>query len=74
MKEKFIEFLKTHKAHSRYVRNAKNSNLTLDIITKTSKDTPQGWIARAFTWIKTPEGHDYWRNLDNYWREELCSN
>lgn len=72
MKEKFIEFLKTHKAHSGYVRNAKTDhNTTLDNIAKNWKNRPQNWIGCAFDWDKTPEGRDYWGNLDASWKKEL---
>lgn len=32
------------------------------------------WIGAAFLWSDTPQGHYYWDQLDNKWRNHLNGN
>lgn len=67
MKQKFIEFLKAHNAHESFAQNALNDHHALveDIM---QRNRVEVWVSAGFDWGKTPQGQDYWMNLDIEWR------
>ena len=71
MKKRFIEFLKKNEAYDKFVRNAQaDHGATLDGIISRWTDSTR-WIGAAFNWDTTPEGREYWRNLDAAWKKVL---
>lgn len=67
MWEEFIVFLKKHRVYKKYMSNLKESGRTV----KTIKEIGAvGLISSAFVWRKTPEGHEFWRNLDDIWGKD----
>ena len=37
----------------------------------TEKSKPQGWIAKAFGWVNTRQGHNYWSDINQKWLDCL---
>ena len=67
----FIKFLYKHKAYGIYVFNYINA---VDFWKKEyhiESSIPNDFIIRAFLWGKTPQGYDYWKNLNNLWCDFL---
>lgn len=62
--EDFLVFLKKHKVYRKYMRNLKNDDITLQEIQRIHDSL---YLASAFTWRKTPEGHEFWLNLHMKW-------
>ena len=62
---RFEKFLKSHRAFKRYKRNVAKLNkfVTCDAIC-----SEENMISSAFPWVRTPEGREYWLDLDNLWR------
>lgn len=76
MKEKFIEFLKAHRALLAFKRNLaaafkkdKNYDIILDVYCEGW--TSSGYIIFAFDWDKTLQGYEYWKELNAEWFKEL---
>jgi len=67
-KKVFEKFLKSHRAFSKYNRNIAKLNkfITYDVIR-----LEECMIRSAFEWNRTPEGMDYWENLNHLWVELL---
>ena len=63
MNEQFIKFLKKHGALRKFKYNLKVSREDYDI------NDHIGNIGGGFTWSDTPEGQDYWSNLNTLWSE-----
>lgn len=57
--EDFVKFLKENKAYIKYMRNA-------GYISDEEIDIHDSYF-EAFHWDSTPEGYDYWNNLDTDW-------
>ena len=67
-KRLFFDFLQKHGALEAYKRNFKEyrNNTSFDQVF--SKNHPhEDYIIGAFSWIRTPEGHWYWRSLQDEW-------
>lgn len=71
MKEKFIAFLKKHKAYRRF--NVALGSETIDQCIARCDSVDSNYIGGAFIWEDTNEGHDYWGKLSKLWSEE-CKN
>lgn len=77
LKEKriFFNWLKKHNALERYKRNRfvfiheykRYGWRRFYNYTSLSINSALGF---AFSWMETPEGYTYWRNLDTLWSEE----
>lgn len=65
--ENLATFLKDHNALEKYQANF-DPNYG-DLYFSTSKN--QTFIIWAFDWEKSPEGWDYWNDLDDLWQERL---
>ena len=67
MEQIFIEFLKEHEAYENFIRNLESDPeySCLDELFNTIYYSE--WISLAFIWKDTPEGHDYWADLDFIW-------
>ena len=74
-KEKFERFLKSHGAFGKYKRNVVDFNKFMGYIYSNKFVTcdaicsGENMISSAFPWVRTPEGREYWLDLDNLWRE-----
>lgn len=67
MKELFIKFLKKHGALRKFKANLKDrKNITIDYYCNIDNDPT---IGGGFTWKITPEGYNYWSNLDRLWEK-----
>lgn len=69
MKEKFINFLKVNKAHEKFIKNLRNSRYSS--IDEFEDEEYDDWILNAFRWDKTPEGEEYWQELDDMWCNQV---
>lgn len=76
----FNEFLKTNNAFDAYYENineggSKQSDFVWRFF---SRGHISGIIDNSFIWSNTPQGHDYWSNLDRMWDVEeapkYCTN
>jgi len=70
LKMTFYKFLSDNDALNEYLKNVKRGNST-DItpeylVKKSVNDTDL--ISSAFIWGSSPEGYEYWRDLDMKWR------
>lgn len=64
----FKQFLKSRRAWSKWVRNKKSSiNEHESEFFMRNAHQPNMFIAAAFTWEDTPEGDDFWSDLDDQW-------
>lgn len=68
-RQQFIEFLKREGVLKQYVRNCVNGGISIRSITGSA--IPQKYIIVAFGWALTPEGLDFWKNIDDKWQKEL---
>ena len=68
--EKFYEFLVENGALEKYIKNfidQKNMDLN-HFLKKTKKEgNEDNFINNAFTWVRTPEGYDFWSHLYGDW-------
>lgn len=71
LKHQFIEWLKAYEALTIFIENfCCFYNTDWDQFdSKMFKYNPNAWIDRAFTWMDTSQGHDYWQDLDAEWRK-----
>ena len=70
--KEFIRFLMMHNAYGKYVFNYANASDYWKLIYhRGGAITPNKFFLRAFSWEKTPEGEDYWRNLNKMWGWKL---
>lgn len=53
---KFLWFLFRNRAMSRYLRNYISKNI----------DSYE-YLLNAFTWSESPEGHEFWSDLNDKW-------
>jgi len=82
LKQTFVIFLKDNNALKQFKENLltqrkrefKNLTNYLDILTLDrfntliEEETLYELINHAFHWASTPQGHDYWSELDEKWR------
>ena len=67
-KRLFFDFLRKHDALEAYKKNFKNyrENRSFnDVFSRNSLHSD--YIIGAFSWSRTPEGHWYWRRLQDEW-------
>ena len=78
----FIAFLKRNDAYIKFLRNYAESHKISNIMNLKpfmlkdyeidSAYFPEKWfISRAFTWMFTKEGNEYWSKLQDKWYEYL---
>ena len=63
--EDFIEFLKENNAFMNYMRNA-------GYVSDEEIDIHDSYL-EAFSWEDSPEGFDYWNDLDTDWFDLIMS-
>ena len=75
--DEFRQFLIDNNCYDQYIKNCYNSLLRIndfDItlnFNKIEKRNREGYISNAFVWEYSPEGENYWENLDDLWNEKL---
>jgi len=67
MKEKFIAFLKKHRALRKFKANLLTRYGDIANIDVYCEEVNFSDIDGAFTWNDTPEGQDYWERLSKLW-------
>lgn len=71
----FFNWLKKHDALEKYRRNRFTFSLTCDGVRRPRIANYfymplSEAIGLSFSWMHSPEGHEYWRNLDGIWMRE----
>ena len=68
MKEKFIQFLVENDAYEQYMQNFLNFGRSkpFDEWFEQLENKMDG-ICSCFMWQDTPEGHEFWENLNRKW-------
>ena len=64
----FEKFLKKHRAFLKYKRNLGKYQDFEEFLLDTEIVS---FISQSFTWRGSPEGFDYWKNLDAKWTKGL---
>ena len=67
MKDAFFNFLKKHKCKLRWENNYKKFKAEEDLFLR----RPDTYIIMSFIWNRTPEGSDYWSELNAKWQKTL---
>lgn len=74
----FIEFLEENNALEQYKANNQNCEESISegenemyLFLNKYAGTPTRWIGNAFIWDNTPEGQDFWNELDRQWFERI---
>ena len=70
----FKKFLIKERALFKFYRNIINNNPYAYLFNYPIIYNMEETINHAFTWSRTPEGHDFWRRLDERWRVLCASN
>jgi len=65
--EGFIDFLDKNKIFDKYLSNLKNNNYFNIHIHNLNE------AINSFVWDRTPEGYNFWKNIDFIWRENCDS-
>lgn len=76
IKRIFFNWLKAQGAYDAYKRARHNNNHLLGMDQAATpyyryRLVPVQFINHAFTWRLTPEGHDFWDNINCKWRKYL---
>lgn len=67
-KRLFFDFLRKHNALEAYKKNFKAYRGKISFTDVFSRNCLYGdYIIGAFSWVRTPEGHYYWRKLQDKW-------
>ena len=83
--KQFIAFLKKNDAYTKYLHNVeKDMDVHFKETKEQVKDfllrkwlreeaeySVPNFLAGAFVWSNTAEGHNYWQTLDKRWRKEI---
>ena len=77
-KRVFINWLKDLGLYDQFIRNVKAYRMRICFNSDVSsffeslKETPlDHYMSRAFIWMSTPEGEEFWYNVDNMWRKYM---
>jgi len=68
MKKEFIRFLKKKRMYSKFIKNYKKRGSQYDI-QDVVFNPPCKYIIRAFEWGETPEGLQFWWDVETEWLE-----
>lgn len=65
----FFAFLRKEEALIAYVKAFENQSCDPAGKLKTLRTAkePSSWFSSAFVWASTPQGHDYWSQLNDKW-------
>lgn len=67
----FTRFLHYQGLLSKFERNLNQRFSTIEFLELLSYIYPEHYVAAAFAWDKTPEGHDFWSRVDSSWNNAL---
>lgn len=67
---KFIKFLEDNNAWENFERNFIEQARDVKEYKRDCKTLKNSHLSYAFTWSKTREGHEYWSEIDQKWKEE----
>lgn len=68
--EKFIKFLEDNNAWENFERNFIEQERDVKEYKRDCEILKNSHLSYAFTWSKTREGHEYWSEIDQKWKEE----
>lgn len=68
--EKFIKFLEDNNAWENFERNFIEQERDVKEYKRDCEILENSHLSYAFTWSKTREGHEYWSEIDQKWKEE----
>ena len=73
MKERFIKFLKNKRLYSKFVRNLEGRSVWAIIQFEKFVTTrkPSEYVIKAFIWYETPQGHQFWCDVETEWLKEI---
>ena len=69
IEERFITFLKNKGIYDQFILNL-DVNPPLEQFFKDSEFEKE-FICSAFSWLNTPEKHDFWRDINDEWLETI---
>lgn len=76
--EKFYKFLKRYDAKDKWEHNTEighpNKGVDGYFIGMSSERQANKWIVTAFNWNNTPEGWNYWHQLNRLWTSQFQNN
>lgn len=67
IKQKFLDFLADNQALDGFMKNQDVDNLELFL----DMHDPAIYLRGAFHWKHSPEGFEFWYELNNKWQKEL---
>lgn len=70
MRKNFIQFLRDNNALTEFKANLKKSKKNmLELLIRIYEENyaPCNYLVGAFVWRKTPEGFDFWCDLNHEW-------
>ena len=71
-RKEFKQFLKQHMALAGFKHNLKKEGTGFKTCCKST--TKYYAISTEFEWYNTPEGYDYWKELNNLWENQCITN
>lgn len=76
--ERFYKFLNEHNIKDKWEHNTRIGHPSKGVdgyfIGMNSERQANKWIVTAFNWGETPEGWNYWNELNKLWISELHQN
>lgn len=71
----FIEFLKDNNLYDMYMSNMPKSDIEtygdIESILDSRISNPEDYIISPFIWRDTPQGREFWFNIDNLWTNTI---
>ena len=62
----FLYFLKENNIYNKYKYELRVRGNTIDgFLDKCDK--PMSFLAESFNWVNTPQGYDFWREINRKW-------
>lgn len=68
----FIDFLKENNCLDQYKNNVKSFHVNdLIFFRNIFNQDPKGYVTSPFLWVGSPEGPDFWKDINQKWKSEL---
>ena len=72
MREKFEKFLEEFNIKKDFDNNVKSAGFSGKVcMSDLFGSEAGGYVLGAFSWANTPEGHEFWAEIDRAWRDCL---
>ncbi len=77
MKTEFLNFLRENEAYEKFKHNYLFGLSSKKVVYEYIIDDycvvtdPKNYLVKAFLWVSSVEGDDFWRNLNNKWLEKI---